>query len=88
MTNPESPAFPLDPEQVKNRLEFDLRTPFYGLTKREWFAGMALMGTCANPDISQAAAHAGLDVDGRRACYADGAVAMADAIIAKLNESK
>ena len=31
-----------------------------GMTLRDWFAGMALQGICANPDISKTAAKEGL----------------------------
>ena len=52
------------------------RTPngHYGLTKREWFAGMAMQGMAANPEWGAS------DI-------ANYAVDQADTIIAKLNKA-
>ena len=43
----EQPAFPHTETTVKMGTEFNSYHP--GLTKREWFAGMAMQGILANP---------------------------------------
>jgi len=39
----DTPAFPISPEI------WETHPDFHGLTKREWFAGMALQGMCSAP---------------------------------------
>lgn len=46
MHDTSGPAFPETRWDDKTRQEVQ----WTGLTKREWFAGMALMGLCANPN--------------------------------------
>ena len=58
-----------------------------GMTKREWFAGQALAGICANPDLSQQAAARGLTPAQCRTAWVDGAADLADALIADLEKS-
>ncbi len=49
MNNGDSPAFPFPaPIQAGVPIAFD---EVQGLTKREWFAGMAMQGILANPQI-------------------------------------
>lgn len=45
MNNSNSPAFPVHPETTPNFEEHE----YGGLTKREYFAAMAMQGFCANP---------------------------------------
>lgn len=42
MNNHNLPAFPIDPESVSSITS--------GLSKREYFAALAMQGLCANPD--------------------------------------
>jgi len=49
-----------------------------GLTKREWFAGMAQMGFCANPSLDA----------WKNSIIADLATAQADATMRHLNDSE
>lgn len=45
MNNPNDPAFPFPTFQ---RHDCDIECGFHGLTKREYFAAMAMQGLCAN----------------------------------------
>lgn len=67
MTNPN--------EKVFKGVPYDQNSVMLGLTKREWFAGMALQGWCANKSR-----------DGESKMYAVAAVAAADALIAELSK--
>lgn len=51
----------------------------YGMSLRDWFAGQALAGLCANVEWQSAASWKGKDVP---AAMADGAYHYADAMIA------
>lgn len=55
----------------------------YGMTLRDWFAGMALNGICANSDISINSANANLTRQSIRESFAEGAYKTADAMIAE-----
>ena len=57
-----------------------------GMTLRQWFAGQALAGISANPDISKSAAEHGLNPAQVRLVYAEAAAAQADALIAALEK--
>lgn len=73
MSNRDEPAFPM----VEQRGEEGQR---YGLTKREYFAGLAMQGLCADPSyrvLISSAEHA-----------AQNAVAIADAILAELERTE
>jgi len=78
MTNPNDPAFPKLPLN-----QGDQGISYPGLTKREYFAGLAMQG-CAIWDAlmhKNDVVHAGKVRD-----VAMGAVALADALIAELNK--
>lgn len=63
------------------------RTPFDGMTLRDWFAGQALTGIIANPDISKAATKNKLNVEDFRRQAAEAAYAEADVML-KAREPK
>lgn len=52
-----------------------------GMTLRDWFAGMALQGMCANPDISKVMADRQMQPSEVRESFALCAYAQADAMI-------
>jgi hypothetical protein len=54
-----------------------------GMTLRDYFAGQALAGIAANPDISKSAAEAGLNAVAVRESYAAAAFATADVMLAE-----
>lgn len=58
------------------------------MTKREYFAAMALQGMCANADISAAMTERGLRPSDVRLSYADSSAAQADALIEALNRKQ
>lgn len=66
----------------------------YGITKtsgmslRAYFAGQALMGMCANADISKAMSKAGLRPQDVRLSFASSAVKQADALMAELGKDR
>lgn len=71
--NDGGPAFPV-PQEWKHRPVSPpepLPCEFHGMTLRDWFAGQALMGICANPEI-----------DGTVQRLAEAAYGMADAMLA------
>lgn len=72
MSNKDEPAFPVQSFTIQNG-EIVWGEP--GLTKREWFAGMALQGLLANPGIDSD--QEGLPVE---------AVQYADALLAALEK--
>lgn len=63
-----------------------------GLTKREWFAGMALQGLCANPNIIGWTEHEGTDYKLDDARERDQLVfrsyLLADTMLAELQEEE
>lgn len=75
MMNPNDPAFP----HVAD-FGIDDRSMAEGLTKREWFAGMAMQGMLANPNEKRQYP----DLQD----YAVKARVMADALIKELSEEK
>lgn len=68
MNNSKKPAFPVPYSQCKQE---------EGMTKREWFAGMALQGIIASRSNAY---HSGNDIEQ--------AVKIADGLLAKLAETK
>lgn len=52
-----------------------------GMALRDWFAGQALAGTLANPDISASAARCMVSTDEFRSDVAKSAYQMADAML-------
>jgi hypothetical protein len=62
----------------------DCTTKYFGLTKRELFAAMAMQGFCSNPDTSAHASGAGKTPAETRTAYAKSAVDMADKLLAAL----
>jgi hypothetical protein len=58
-----------------------------GMTIRQYYAGLAMQGICANPDISREIEKAGLTRDQVHVAYAAGAVRQADALIAELEKA-
>lgn len=72
-TNANDTAFPLI-EEDENKVQ---RSVSQGLTKREYFAGLAMQGLCA-----------GLTGNEKVATLAPLAVSIADALISELNKSK
>ena len=71
------PAFPL---QIENRDQYEGSQ--YGMTLRDWFAGQALAGMFANPEISLSAARLNVSTDEFRLDTARAAYASADAMLA------
>ena len=51
MKNSEQPINPIS-EQEKDRLDVYPEISFKGLTKREYFAGLAMQGILANPNFN------------------------------------
>ena len=81
-TKPNQPAFPVE--------NFAFTNPNGdGLTKREYFAGLALQGMLSNPKYITAATSAGrlVDITASEA-LAKSAVEAADVLIFALNESE
>ena len=81
MSNKHKPAFPVS---AKDRENYEaggyIPDGVFGLTKREYFAGLAMQGLCADPSyrvLISSAEHA-----------AQNAVAIADAILAELERSE
>lgn len=71
MTNPDDPAFPFPP------------TNGYGLTKREWFIGMAIQGVV----VWDALVHEHrIEKAGDAKNVAKGCIELVDALIAELNK--
>ncbi|HEY9824866.1 MAG TPA: hypothetical protein V6D19_05420 [Stenomitos sp.] len=60
----------------------DINYITHGLTKREYFAGLAMQGLLANPDIKMS----DLSVDEARKIVAAVSRAMADSLLAELNK--
>lgn len=60
----------------------ELEYSFEGLSKREYFAGLAMQGLLANPDIKMS----DLSVDEARKIVAAVSRTMADCLLAELNE--
>lgn len=78
--HPQDSAFPTIIYDTNTAGDSHPREIYYGLTKRELFAAMALQGICANSMPH----YAGLDSDK----IAQWSVTQADALIAELNKSK
>jgi hypothetical protein len=80
MTNPNDPITLLHSASEKDML-------FQGLTKREYFAAMALQGLCANPILKDVInkVKSAKEFD---SYTANTAVSLADALINALNEIK
>ena len=74
--NPNEPVFP-NPE-LRNANGDVYQYPSFGISIRQYYAGLAMQGICANPAFET------LSFEG----CADYAVQQADALIAKLNEIK
>lgn len=70
LSNSSEYAYPSDKNQVTG-----------GLTKREYFAGLAIQGLLANPQNSN-----GLDFQEVREIIASKAVAMADVLLSELDK--
>lgn len=80
MTNAEQLAFPMNELRVYGPNPGEPICTHYGLTKREYFAGVALQGLLAEgSQITEADSIAG---------YAHDAVRFADALLAALNAEK
>ena len=81
MSNRDKPAFPsADSQPFGWQVTGELPKKIQGLTKREYFAGLAMQGLCADPnnhDLFSSIEHA-----------AQNAVAIADAILAELERAK
>ena len=80
--DPNAPVYPIDEgyEIIANA----------GLTKREWFAGLAMQGLLSNPNLTTIMAEAAkIEGHGKpQKIYARLAVEDADALIAELNKAK
>ena len=50
MENSEQPIYPIS-ENEKDRLDANPNISYKGLTKREYFAGLAMQGLISNPNI-------------------------------------
>lgn len=76
MTNPNDSAYPMTagPLLTEDGFTNPIHKEEYGLTKREYFAAMAMQGMLAS------------DAEGLAELKAEYAVAFADALIAKLNK--
>lgn len=90
MTNPDDPIYAMPqmafPPEFQDKV-LKLHEMYGGLTKREWFAGMALQGLLANQGIMEGMSLAGSsDIE----MVAKGIAAMAkghaDALLAELNK--
>lgn len=87
MTNPNDPAFLTKPEVYYLRepdKDCDIR---YGLTKREYFAAMAMQGILANPSAMESVARVHkADLPGAEITVSCMAMRYADALIAELSK--
>lgn len=82
MTTPDDAAYPL---VEKNDSTGPIVNIWHlGLTKREYFAAMAMQGISANPHIAKKAEEMGL----KSSDFALFSVLQADALIAELNKPK
>jgi len=70
MTKPNDPAFPVSPADYSAK---------HGLTKREYFAAMAMQGICANSSLAERSSYNS---------FAEWSVQQADALIEALNNTK
>lgn len=77
--NDGGPAFPCDEVEYADSGEVSVVAHNYGLTKREYFAGLAIQGICANPEALMRD-NSGYPVLARAAAN------IADALLAKLNK--
>ena len=59
-----------------------------GMTLRDWFAGMAIQGILANPDISEAASKVNLSTRIFRDSCVDSAFKVAEAMLRAREEEK
>jgi len=94
MTNPNDPAFSKTRECWIVSRDFDTKYPeaskeinkLYpnneGLTKREYFAAMAMQGIIANPQY----ATKGIEEGGRKLLTQEAAIMIADALIKELSK--
>lgn len=83
--NDGGPAFP---RSYTTALEAAQGLGESGMSLRDWFAGMALQGICANPDISTHAHKAALGTPETRRVFAEGAWAQADAMLEMKNKKE
>lgn len=71
------PAFPI-PELRNPHTGDVIQQGWEGMSLRDWFAGMALQGMCANPDITSAMSEKGMKPFEIRESFASSAYAQAD----------
>lgn len=79
------PAFPI-PSVGTGDPRDGMTTGHTGMSLRDWFAGQALAGAWANPDLSKAMSEAGMRPHDVRLSLAESAYAQAD-IMLKARES-
>lgn len=72
MTTGSDPAFPAEP-----KTQNDLGITYRGLTKREWFAGIAMNGLISN----EIAHERGFTIDGKKMSVCEAAYFMADEML-------
>ena len=78
----EKPAFPHTEPIVKMGTEFNEYHP--GLTKRQWFAGKAMQGILANPEVIEGLG----DVERRYADVAKQSFRCADAMLKEAQDAE
>jgi len=84
MTDPNDPAFPIEARDLRNQPRFQ-----FGLTKREYYAGLAMQGMMTLPP-DEMLCWAGIGEKGKYKnvgeWIADNSIVMADALIAGLRQ--
>lgn len=83
MTKPDEPAFP--PALEARSIDGNLFIPAYGLTKREYFAGLALQGILNAAQVFDYKKQPRESIHGAAVRIA---VALAEVLIAELNREK
>lgn len=86
-TSDGGPAFPCDWKDFQPETGNQVvREQFPGMSLRDWFAGMSMLGMTANPDISRAMSDESMKPKEVRRSFAARAYAQADEMLAERNK--
>jgi len=79
VTDKSQPAFPTERWDITSQANYTE----HGMTLRQWYAGMAMQGMCANSDISKSMDRVGLEPKEARESIVESAFKTADLMIAE-----